>query len=366
MYGDGRVFQRGNQWWIAYYVKQAGRSIEQRERGGETEKQAKKKLKHRLKELAAHSLGAYTFLGPAAERLTVEQLLDALQRHYQTAGKEQKKSASHMKHLRAFFGYELAPKVTGQTVERYITFRQGETAANSTINRELHILRRAFTLAVKHKLLAKTHVPEFLTLEEHVREGYTQKGDLDAVLSHLKDANVRDCVEWAFWSGMRRGEIGKLTWAAVDLETSTLSLSRTITKTKATRKLALEGIYREIIARRAKARRLDCPLIFHRQGKPMGQFRKAWTYACDKAGVSGLIFHDLRRSAIRNMVKAGVSEKVAMQISGHATRSVFERYNITDEADLRMAQRQTEEYVSALPTTSNVAPLARTRKTSRS
>lgn len=349
MRGDGRVFKRGERFWIAYYVKKAGRSVEIREPGGTTEKQAMKKLKQRLKELGAQDLGLFTFTGPESERVTVDGLLSSLEEHYRINGKEQKRAASHMRPLREFFGCARAVQVTGARVEQYIAHRQQAKAANGTINRELHILRRGFSLAVEHKRLSPVHVPTFPSLVEGVREGFVEKADFDLILSHLSDPDVRDFVAWAFWTGMRRGEISKLTWAAFDRDAATLMLPGRITKNGKPRKLVLDGIYREMIARRVASRRLDCPFIFHRQGKPMGSFRKAWAHACRKAGVPGLIVHDLRRSSIRNMIRAGVDKTIAKKISGHATDAVFDRYNISSDEDLRDAMQKTEEYVSAQP-----------------
>jgi hypothetical protein len=117
----------------------------------------------------------------------------------------------------------------------------------------------------------------------------------------------------------------------------------------------LEGDLAEVIDRRGQARLFEqdgnlrvAALVFHRDGEPVGDFRKACATACEAAGVPEKLFHDLRPTAARNMVRAGVPERVAMAVTGHLTRSMFDRYNIVSEDDLRMAAQKTTLYVDTL------------------
>jgi hypothetical protein len=149
----------------------------------------------------------------------------------------------------------------------------------------------------------------------------------------------------------------------------------------------LEGELAAIIERRWRARVYQTPngpgisnYVFHRAGQPIGDIRKAWATACKKIGlvkqkvdgkgrpvvtivdgkkepvmVHARVFHDFRRSGVRNMVRAGVRETVAMSISGHKTRSVFDRYNITSEDDQRQALKRTDSYLQKRPAARKVA-----------
>ncbi len=82
------------------------------------------------------------------------------------------------------------------------------------------------------------------------------------------------------------------------------------------------------------------PWVFHRNGKPILNFHTAWTNAKNKAGLPGKHVHDMRRTAVRNLVNAGIGEKVAMTITGHKTRSVFDRYHIVSASDQEEALRK--------------------------
>jgi integrase len=355
--GRGRIFQRGSRYWIAYYAPREGRSVEHREPGGGTEKEARRKLKDRLDEILARKRLGLRFQGPRQERITVEELLASVEQDYVIHGRKSlPQLRSHLRHIRNFFAMDRVPAVTAERLRHYIAGRQQEGAEAATINRELEGLRRAFSLAIENQTLAT--MPVFPNLaEDNARQGFFERADFEAVLFHLRDADLRDFCEWFYRTGMRPGEIRSLTWEALDRETWALRLHAKDAKTRRGRIIALAGEVRAIIERRLRARRLDCVLIFHRNGKPVGDFRKVWTRACRLAGVDGKLVYDLRRTAVRNMVRAGVDPAVAMKISGHRTRNVFDRYNIISEDDIRQAVLKTDAYVEALPRTSPLVTL---------
>ena len=200
--------------------------------------------------------------------------------------------------------------------------------------------------------------PKFPSLpEDNARQGFFEKNDFYTVLSHIEDADVSDFLEFFFWTGMRPAEIRSLAWPAYDRETRTIRLHAKDAKTGFGRALAVEGPLEEIVKRRMAARRFDCELIFHKNGKPLGEFRKRWKTACKLAGITERIPYDLRRTAVRNMIRAGVSEKTTMSITGHRTRAVFDRYNIVSEKDLREAVTKTAAYVESLPSNAEVIPI---------
>ena len=153
---------------------------------------------------------------------------------------------------------------------------------------------------------------------------------------------MKPVIVFAYHTGWRREEILNLTWDKVDLKEGLVRIDPGETKNEEGRTVYIDGEVLEELKVLHRNRRLDCNYVFHWNCQPIRDFRGAWDSAYIKAGLSQVvkdeqrhetkvptkIFHDFRRTAVRDMIRAGVPERVAMTISGHKTRSVFDRYNI--------------------------------------
>jgi integrase len=336
MRGNGRVFQRGGVWWIAYYHR--GREIRESAQTP-SEQKARTLLRERLR-----TAGTPEFIGPAAERVTFDDLAALYLTDYRLNGRRSARDAArNVDRLREVFGVDRALDITADRIAAYTMHRLEAGMRPASVNRELAALRRMFALAIRAgKLASRPHIA--LLAEDNAREGFLEPADFAALRAHLP-AWLADAATFAYLTGWRKREVATLTWADVDLRTGVIRLRAAHSKNKRPRVVMLRRELRDLLAARAAARRLDCPQVFHRDGQPLGDFRKVWASTCRAAGVAGLLFHDLRRSAVRNMVRAGTPERVAMAVSGHRTRAVFDRYNIVSEDDLVAAAERTLAYV---------------------
>ena len=137
------------------------------------------------------------------------------------------------------------------------------------------------------------------------------------------------------------------------VKAGTVRLEAGETKNDAARNLVLNGELRALLKAQLSSRHLGCSYVFHNEGERIRDFRGAWESSCNAAKVQGKLFHDLRRTGVRNNVRAGIPERVAMMISGHKSRSVFERYNIVDPRDLEDAAAKQEAYLAGLADTNS-------------
>jgi integrase len=341
-------------YWIKYY--RHGRPF--RESTGTLDKTvARRRLKQREGEVAEGR-----FRGLNVDRTRFDELAADLKADYLTNKKKTHRRVDELvAHLEGHFKGCRAMDITTERVQRYIAKRQEEGAANATINRELGALKRMYSLAMKHtppKVAVMPHIP---MLEEHnVRSGFFEHEDFLALRGALPDY-AQVAVTLAYYSGMRMGEICSLQWSQINWTEGKLYLKAQDTKNETPRVLYLTGdLYRVLDTwrQRCQANWPACLWICHYNGERLQSLKKAWKTACTRVGLGqmvkdeekgrkvwrGKIPHDFRRTAIRNMVRAGVPEKVAMAISGQKTRSVFDRYNIVNEADLKAAATRLSGY----------------------
>jgi integrase len=159
-------------------------------------------------------------------------------------------------------------------------------------------------------------------------------------------SGYQDVLDFAYYSGWRRNEILHLTWEEVDLSGGVIRLSPRRSKTRIGRVLPLSAPLLQVLARRARARRPDDRRVFRRDGVPVRVWRTALRDACRKAHVPHRLLHDCRRTAARNLIRAGVPERIAMLMTGHKTRAVFDRYNIVNEQELLTAGERLAAYIA--------------------
>jgi integrase len=316
--------------------------------------EAVNKLKNKLAEI-----GRGRVVGPEQKRVTLGHIAEEYLRDYQVRGFRSLDTAKgRVVHLKDFFGEDTkALAITTDSIRAYQLHRKQENAEAATVNRETSALARMYALAIKAgKLSWRPPFPDRLE-ENSPRQGFFEVSEYRTIREHLPAA-YQDVLDFGFVSGWRRSEITGLTWAEVDLPGGVIRLSPERSKSKEGRLLPFSPLVREVLGRRLAARQLDTPLVFHqRRGQPIGDWRKAWWRACRAAGLSNKLFHDLRRTVARNLIRSGTPEGVAMRLTGHKTRSVFERYNIVSEEDLRRASSRLAEYVNAQSVTPTVVPL---------
>ena len=151
-----------------------------------------------------------------------------------------------------------------------------------------------------------------------------------------------------------------LEWRDVDLAGKVVRLRPEISKNKKGRLLPLQNELLEIVRRAHANRRLDCNAVFHKNGKSIGDFRKAWKSALLSASVGKKFVHDFRRTALGNLTRAGTTEKFSMTLTGHKTRAACDDYNIVTEAHLSQAIEKLHSHLDGQPKIPSVSVLRET------
>ncbi len=331
--GFGRIYLRGKVYWVQYSFRG---TLYRESSDSELQAVAVKLLQRRHGEM-----GSGRLVGPKVEATTFEDMADMVVNDYVANGRKSLDRAKlAIRHLREFFGPTHAIDITTDRVSAYYRLRLA-SAQRATVRIERAILGRMFTLAILAEKVSQR--PALPPLEvRNTRSGFFEEDQIQAVLVELP-ADLRALIEFVQLTGWRIGEAKPLTWRNVDLAAGIVRLDPGTTKNDEGRTFPFSAMPRleEVLREQrehtsALEREHGCPImfVFHRRGKRIGDFRVAWRLACARAGVAGRYVHDLRRTAVRNLERAGVSRSVAMKLTGHKTESVYLRYAIVNEDDL--------------------------------
>lgn len=287
--------------------------------------------------------------GASPSKVTFQELADAEINDYETNGKKTIKDLKTRldDHILPVFGGKRARDIRAGDIADYTAARLREGAKPGTVNRELTAIRRAFILGIEsEKIFRRPHIS--LLEENNIRKGFFEQRQFDAVLAHLPDY-VQDFVRFAFMTGWRSSEIKNLQWRHVDFDAGLVRLEVGETKNDEGRIFPMTSDLRDLLkSRRAATDAFSqehgqiIPWVFWIKGRRIDNFKRSWKTACKAAGVPGKLLHDFRRTAARNFQRAGIPEGTAMKLLGHKTTSVYRRYNIITEDDLREAAAKLE------------------------
>jgi integrase len=334
-------------WYIIYYVD--GRKIQESSKTDSAMK-AEKLLQIRMGE---HSLG----ISPAQDvkNLKYEDVRNSWFDEHRNQGRfyvtkaDGTPTLTGLQHLDTFFKSTPVTRITSDMLRRYIDERRKAGMKDPTIRRNLVMLRSMMNMARKEGKLRQVDIPHFpMPRDSKPRQGFVTP----EVFKTLRDAlpeNLRPLITFIYYTGCRKGAALKITWAMVNKDATEIQLPGDITKSGEPLTLPLVGAGLEDVSVMLRK-------MFRKEGPVFDatNLRVSWMKTCTKVKLGkmeedrtyiGLTIHDLRRSAARNLIRAGVSRGVAMQITGHKTEAVFERYNITDAKDIREALVKVGDYV---------------------
>ena len=283
------------------------------------------------------------------KKVTVQILADSMTKAWELAQKNeatQEWAARCWKRLLPFFGkMKATDALASAAIMEYQSLRRTQGAANGTINRELAVLSCAFTLGYEQ---TPRRVPEKLHFtrlpEPKGRQGFVEEKQYRDLSAKCEETYMRAMLALAYNFGFRKAELLTLKVSDVDILGGSIRLRTS--KNGEPRQVNLTEETRKLLAVCISCKNAD-ESVFTRtelSGKrvPVADFRGTWEAVTKAAKCEGLLFHDLRRSAVRGMIRAGIPEVVCMKISGHKTRAVFDRYNIVSERDLADAAKKLE------------------------
>jgi len=353
MKGDGSVYVRNHVWWADYTVRGRRQRVptgieckNPNKRDGE--RAAKNYLDQRRAEAKAGTISI------EADTVTLADLVSTLfedRRDDDTVEKDRRRWENH---IQPFFGSIKVVELSTDLLRAYVTKRLTTTSgkdkdgsgekvpANATVNRELAVISAALQLGRKEgKVRVIPYIPR-LDESANVRKGFLSDESYDKLADQTAKVGLwmRAIFEVAYQFGWRSEEVLNLKVERIRLVERSIRLERGETKNDDGREVQMPAVLYELIKQCCHGKQPNDYIFTRGDGGRVLDFRKSWRACCKAAGVAGLLFHDLRRTAVRGMIRSGIPERVAMEITGHKTRSVFDRYHIVSGSDLKEAAKK--------------------------
>jgi len=348
-YGDGNLFQRGSRWWFRFRINGKRKAVPT---GKSTEAEAIEWRDAKLLELRSPAVAK-------PKEVTVNEILDDYLEYLRLKGRKSLKIVTGVltSRIRPVFGERTAASITTKDAASYRAQMPGRDV---TANRHLSLLHAAMSHAHKRQSPRKLNmIPHFEMADEshNVRTGFIEDEAYETLLAQMPPS-LKPLFTTGYHVSTRKGELLEIIWQMVDLEEGLIEMEPRTAKNKRGRYLPIYGDMVEALASQKTLRDLEYPdadhvFFWHASdvglahggvrvppGSPIKSFGKSWARAVTGAGYPGLLFHDLRRSAQRNMRKAGIDQSIRMKISGHKTDSMERRYNIVDVNDIKEAAKK--------------------------
>ena len=373
--GEGSLFQHDGYWFYTYGYTVDGQQRKKKKCLGavetfKTEAAAWTEAKRFRNEFIS-DIKAGKVATPDVESVTCGELLTQYVAHL----KAQKKPAAYViekcieANVRPFFGPLKVAKLETRHFERYREMRT-ESVSNATVDHDFTYFKSALLLEFKKTPSRVVKVPHIQKSgEDNVRSGFLEFDGYEKVLAELP-MSLRCMFVMAYHIGNRRGALLELKWTQVDFNNGVVRFMRMQNRKPVPLAAPIYGDMADWLRRQKEFRDRNfpkCELVFfwypidceidptlksghggrrNEPGSAIKTFYESWRTAVKDAGFPALLFHDLRRSAVRNMVeKIGMSEKRAMEISGHKTRSCFERYHIVSLADIQESGAKMDKWI---------------------
>jgi integrase len=337
----GTVFQRKGtaNWFIKFYLDG---KLKRETTGTPDREQALEFLRQRIEQAIR---GLYT---DASQRPTFADMQAKLVENYEFK-RNKTEPTRFLRRLAKFFEGIPAEEITEERIAEYSRMRlKTDGAEPATLRRELAVLKRMLRLSAGR--LPRVPLVDMPRVD-NARQGFFEEEDLQALLPHLLP-HARNLVEFLYLTGWRSGEAFRLQWSDVDWKQRTVFLRDS--KNREPRIFPfkyhprLEDVLRqqrEFVSRWERKHEQLCTAVFPWGGHVMKKLRRSWMNACRAAGLPGRLLHDFRRTAVRNLIRAGVQQAIAMKITGHKTDSIFRRYLIVDEELLAQATGAVAAYL---------------------